>query len=152
MYQRVTNSYIRMKAGDSMLRKMANHILSNTGATMPGDFAKLAKQQGADQSTMSKIFKGSLAGNADNVDETLHTMANGSTMQGLGAVAKNTGRLITGKDMAGEGWARAGAVAARNGIPLAAYGVAANIPRYMSGGSATTNNQGQRDIAGIPFL
>lgn len=135
-----------------MFKKMANHILSNTGASMPGDFAKLAKQQGANQSTASKIFRGSIAGNADSTDEALNAMADGSMMQGLGGVAKNTGRLLIGSDMAGEGWARAAAVGVRVGAPLAAYGAMANGTRYMSGGSMGTNNQGERDIAGIPFL
>lgn len=42
--------------------------------------------------------------------------------------------------------------AARIGAATAAYGGVAVGTRYLSGGSATTNNQGRRDIAGIPFI
>lgn len=45
-----------------------------------------------------------------------------------------------------------GTNALRWGAAGAAYGGVAVGTRVMSGGSATTNNQGQRDIAGIPFL
>lgn len=135
-----------------MFQKIANHILSNTGATLPGDFAKLARQQGAGQSTVSKILQGSSAGNAERAEKTLTAFADGETMKGLGSAAIGSGRMLIGQDMAGEGWARAAAVGVRAGAPLAAYGAMANGTRYMSGGSMGTNNQGERDIAGIPFL
>ncbi len=45
-----------------------------------------------------------------------------------------------------------GTNAMRWGAVGAAYGAANVGVRTLSGGSATTNNQGQRDIAGIPFL
>ena len=45
-----------------------------------------------------------------------------------------------------------GRKATRIGATVGAYGVAAVGTRYMTGGSATTNNRGQRDIAGIPFV
>lgn len=40
----------------------------------------------------------------------------------------------------------------RAGATIGALGVGAVGTRYMSGGTATTNNKGQRDIAGIPFV
>lgn len=40
----------------------------------------------------------------------------------------------------------------RIGAATAATGVAAVGVRYANGGTATVNNQGQRDIAGIPFV
>lgn len=46
----------------------------------------------------------------------------------------------------------AGRKATRIGATVGAYGVAAVGTRYMTGGTATTNNRGERDIAGIPFL
>lgn len=42
--------------------------------------------------------------------------------------------------------------AARIGAATAAVGGVAVGTRYMSGGSVTHNNQGRRDIAGIPFV
>ena len=45
-----------------------------------------------------------------------------------------------------------GQKATRIGATALAYGAAATGTRYMTGGSATTNNRGQRDIAGIPFI
>ena len=45
-----------------------------------------------------------------------------------------------------------GANALRWGATAAAYGGVATGTRAITGGSATTNNQGQRDIAGIPFI
>ncbi len=45
-----------------------------------------------------------------------------------------------------------GTNAARWGATAGAYGAAAVGTRYMTGGTATTNNRGQRDIAGIPFI
>lgn len=45
-----------------------------------------------------------------------------------------------------------GTNAMRWGATGAAYGAVAVGTRALTGGSATTNNQGQRDIAGIPFI
>lgn len=42
--------------------------------------------------------------------------------------------------------------AARAGITLGAYGAAAVGGRFASGGDLTTNNRGESDIAGIPFI
>lgn len=153
MYYRVANSYIGIEEGDSMFKKLGHQIMANAGAKSPADFARIARQQAeGGQSTTSKMFLGSKSGSADHSERLLEAFTEGSTMDALGAAAAGIGRNLTAKDMAGEGWARAGAVAARNGIPLAAYGAVAGGTRYMSGGSMGTNNQGQRDIAGIPFL
>lgn len=60
------------------------------------------------------------------------------------------GMLKEGKDyFVGGDWKQNGA---RIGAATAAVGAAAVGTRYMSGGSATHNNQGRRDIAGIPFV
>ena len=45
-----------------------------------------------------------------------------------------------------------GTNAMRWGAAASIYGAGAVGTRTLTGGSATTNNQGQRDIAGIPFL
>lgn len=45
-----------------------------------------------------------------------------------------------------------GTNAMRWGAAASVYGAGAMGTRALTGGSATTNNQGQRDIAGIPFL
>lgn len=135
-----------------MFQRLSKSILSNSNASVPGEMASKLKQFGKDQGTASRVLQGDVSRQADKIDGMFQSFSDGDSWGGI----KKAGGLqfdhITGKDMAGEGWARAGAVAARNGIPLAAYGAAANIPRYISGGTATTNNQGQRDIAGIPFL
>lgn len=45
-----------------------------------------------------------------------------------------------------------GVASKRIGATAAVYGGAAVGSRYVSGGGVTYNNQGQRDIAGIPFI
>lgn len=55
-------------------------------------------------------------------------------------------------DYAGQGGRRAGVIAARVGGTTAAW-MGANIGfRYLRGGTATRNPQGERDIAGIPLV
>lgn len=53
-----------------------------------------------------------------------------------------------GGDYAGQGAKRAGVVLARTGLATGAV----VAPRYLSGGDMTTNRNGERDIAGIPFI
>lgn len=59
--------------------------------------------------------------------------------------AKN---YVTGGDYAGTGLKRAGVVAARHGAAAGAM----LAPRIITGGDLTTNGNGERDIAGIPFV
>lgn len=42
--------------------------------------------------------------------------------------------------------------ATKVGVTAGAYGAGAIGLRYLSGGTLTTNNQGESDIAGIPFI
>ena len=62
--------------------------------------------------------------------------------------AKDLRRGVKSYYTDGDGWQKA----ARYGATGAALGTAAVGARYMTGGTATTNNRGQRDIAGIPFI
>lgn len=59
-------------------------------------------------------------------------------------------RQLTKDYFSGDGDFLTGAM--RVGAATTAYGAAAVGARALTGGSATTNNQGQRDIAGIPFF
>lgn len=55
-------------------------------------------------------------------------------------------------DYAGQGLRRVGAIATRIGAPAAGW-MGANIGfRYLRGGTATRNPNGERDIAGIPLV
>ena len=70
---------------------------------------------------------------------------------GIGEMWKGTRGYFTGADLAGQD-GRTMAAAARIGAAGAAYmGVNGGL-RYLSGGGMTYNNQGERDIAGIPFI
>lgn len=66
--------------------------------------------------------------------------------------AKAVGGWAVGSDRAGQGWARTRAVAARAGM-VAGTGMAVGTAgRYATGGTFTRNRDGERDIAGIPFV
>jgi hypothetical protein len=66
----------------------------------------------------------------------------------VGAVAG----YYAGADRAGQGIRRAGAIGARAGMTMGAGMVVGTGVRYGSGGSFTQNRNGERDIAGIPFV
>lgn len=67
-------------------------------------------------------------------------------------MAGKIGTFATGGDFAGQGWKRAGAVGARWGTPIAASVAAGTGMRYATGGSFTQDREGNRDIAGLPFM
>lgn len=67
----------------------------------------------------------------------------------IGKISKD---YMTGADYAGDGWRRAGALAARHGTAPALWGAGAVGIRYATGGNMTTNSRGEQDIAGIPFI
>lgn len=68
---------------------------------------------------------------------------------GLSDMGKGIGNYFTAKDV-NKGRMMTSAV--RIGGAGAAYMGAATGARYLSGGGLTYNNQGERDIAGIPFI
>ena len=70
---------------------------------------------------------------------------------GVGDMIKGVGGYFAASDMRGMG-GRAMTAAVRTGTAGAAYMGANAGLRYMSGGGLTYNNQGERDIAGIPFI
>lgn len=130
----------------------AGKIFSNGADNIASTVADAMRSHGAKQGGFSKTMMGDSAHFADDM---AHGAGQVADKQYWGA-AKTFGKMSfdnkIGADMAGQGWKRTGAVAARNALPAAGFIAAANVPRYLSGGSATTNNQGQRDIAGIPFV
>ena len=85
---------------------------------------------------LAKSFKMLSNGRIDAANE-----AQREALRGMGQAAKNyyfDGTL--------------GERALRIGATAGAVGAAAVGTRYATGGTATTNNRGQRDIAGIPFI
>lgn len=67
---------------------------------------------------------------------------------GLWSKAKNLGGQISDYYTNGTGQQ----MATRAGVTAGAYAGGAIGLRYLSGGTLTTNNQGESDIAGIPFI
>lgn len=82
-----------------------------------------------------------------NLAEDRGSMVSG----GLASMAKGVGGYFAASDMRGMS-GRAMTAAVRTGTAGAAYMGANAGLRYMSGGGMTYNNQGERDIAGIPFI
>lgn len=72
-------------------------------------------------------------------------------MDGAGDALKSVGRYFGATDLRGQS-GRAMAVGVRGAVGVGAYMGANTAMRYVSGGGMTYNNQGERDIAGIPFI
>lgn len=130
----------------------AGKILSNTADNVASNVARDMRTIGGAQGKTHRALMGDASYFADDMGKATAQLTDGDAWGGAKTLGKMAFENRIGKDMAGEGWRRTGAVAARNAIPAAAFVAAANVPRYMSGGTPTTNNQGQRDIAGIPFM
>ncbi len=75
----------------------------------------------------------------------------GMVSSGVAGMAKGVGGYFAASDMRGLS-GRAMTAAVRTGTAGAAYMGANAGLRYLSGGGLTYNNQGERDIAGIPFI
>ena len=134
---------------------MAN-IFANLG---PG-LAKEAK----DQSLASMLFNGNAKHFRDtHIDMNAQYLNESKKLQRKGKLPKdkvlqekptatmkrNATDYLTARDMAEN---KGKALAVRHGA-LALAGTAAMVgPRYLSGGNMSTNNRGERDIAGIPFI
>lgn len=69
-----------------------------------------------------------------------------------GAIKDMTVDRALAKDYKGEGMKRAGALALRHGVPASMWMGGSMAIRAIDGGSFTTNSNGERDIAGIPFI
>lgn len=149
----IKSSYNDLREGGKDLRA-AEKVISKSTAKKNKYQKQLEKAQedGTD-----------LAGQAELMDKIRHhegkiadhrefsTQAAERTGAGIGGLWKGTRKYFTGEDLAGQD-GRAMAVAARVGGAGAAYmGINGGL-RYMSGGGMTYNNQGERDIAGIPFI
>lgn len=120
-------------------------ILSNAAENLS---TRAAKEQG----NLSRMFTGTRRAQAQEAQNVLNLAKKGNYTGATAEAAANVTRHAMAKDMEGMGKSRAGAIAARNGLAIAALGAGAVGTRYMTGGTATMNNRGQRDIAGIPFM
>lgn len=120
-------------------------ILSNAVENLS---TRAAKEQG----TLSRMFTGTRSVQAKEAQNVLNLAKKGNYVGATSEGAANITRHAMAKDMEGMGKSRAGAIAARNGVALAALGAGAVGARYATGGTATTNRRGERDIAGIPFM
>jgi len=86
-----------------------------------------------------------------NSREAMSDIGGGALDAGID-MAKSVGGYFTGADRAGQGWGRGRAVATRAGMTVGAGMGIATGARYASGGTFTENRNGDRDIAGIPFI
>lgn len=86
-----------------------------------------------------------------NYREAMSDIGGGALDAGLD-MAKSVGGYYSGADRAGQGWGRGRAVATRAGMTVGAGMGIATGARYATGGSFTENRNGDRDIAGIPFI
>lgn len=123
--------------GEKILANAANNLST-----------RAAKEQG----TLSRMFTGTRKEQAAGAQQVLNLAKRGNYTGAMADSAAYATRHAMAKDMQGMGVQRAGAVAARNGAALATLGAGAVGLRYASGGTATMNNRGERDIAGIPFV
>jgi hypothetical protein len=89
--------------------------------------------------------------NERSMYEGTRDAATKSTADSMNDMVKGVGRYFGATDMRGQsGRFMTGAV--RNGAAVGGVMAAGTGLRYLSGGGMTYNNQGQRDIAGIPFI
>lgn len=102
------------------------------------------------QGRMLKSQIDQMGGYKDNITNAM-TSGNGYSYQeapGLWDKAKNFGGQVADYYTKGTGQQ----IATRAGVTAGAYAGGAIGLRYLSGGTLTTNNQGESDIAGIPFV
>lgn len=94
----------------------------------------------------NKTLAGRQSGLTDVADEYQDAMVSGA-----GDMMKSVGRYFGATDLRGQS-GRAMAIGVRGAVGAGAYMGANTALRYVSGGGMTHNNQGERDIAGIPFI
>lgn len=118
-------------------------IMANLGSGISGAAAKFADSKTGkvligDQEHFGKIFE---AQETDGLMDTLKTQA------------KMAYDHTIGKDFAGQGAKRAGVVAARGGLNVGTnVAIAGTFNHAVGNGGFFKDENGQRDIAGIPFI
>lgn len=130
-------------------RTMKNQTIMNRERTSPGDMQRLANQN-----TNLDGYSNQLAKSGDDfalhqagVAEELRRLQGGANQGVVNGLKQAPG---VAKDYLFGG--SAGQIAARNGALVGGYLGVNAAGRALSGGGLAHNNQGQRDIAGIPFL